>query len=204
MKRDVFDDERRAWIAGHQGWSRIQTRRAQVLGRDIRRRVREQTGARPDPHEDTVLQPIYLRTGPSPAMCLEGVIVLVCAFAAPLGWLAGYGIYRGLVSWIPDRIISYPITALAWGSVAVGVPVMLAVPGPFSPLAVWLLVQLPAALLAGSVYGILQGWLAIPGSTDLWPHVPEDPPVELPELFGPSDITPPAVLEARTRARRAG
>ncbi|MBB5167635.1 hypothetical protein [Mycobacterium sp. AZCC_0083] len=37
---DKFDEMRRAWIAAHQGWSTIQRRRAEVLGRSVRGRQR--------------------------------------------------------------------------------------------------------------------------------------------------------------------
>ncbi|MDF0531135.1 hypothetical protein P0W64_16495 [Tsukamurella sp. 8F] len=193
----MFDDERRAWIADHQGWSRIQTRRAELLARQIRRRVREQTGARPNPHEDTVIQPIWARTGPAPALTVEGAAVLMCLCAAPIGWLAGYCLHKGLVSQIPRRIVSYPITALVWSAVAVGLPILLLVGSGMSPVGVYLLVQLPAMFFAAGIYGVLEGWLSVPGSTDLWPHVPEDPPVQLPELLGADDITPPVLLEYR-------
>jgi len=55
---DGFDAVRRAWIAGHQGWSTIQQRRAELLGRRVRARQRATTAAAPDPHDDTVIPPL--------------------------------------------------------------------------------------------------------------------------------------------------
>lgn len=37
---DRFDEMRRAWIARHQGWSTIQRRRVEQLGRTVRARQR--------------------------------------------------------------------------------------------------------------------------------------------------------------------
>jgi hypothetical protein len=36
LRAERYDDMRRAWIASHQGWSTIQRRRAELLGRKIR------------------------------------------------------------------------------------------------------------------------------------------------------------------------
>jgi hypothetical protein len=45
---DRFDDVRREWIAFHQGWSTIQRRRAEQLGRIVRKRQRIRTAAVPE------------------------------------------------------------------------------------------------------------------------------------------------------------
>ena len=87
---DKFDEVRRAWIARRQGWSTIQRRRAEQLGRKVRARQRDVAAAVPDPHDDTVIPPLWLRTAKSPSSQVELVCVLLCAVLVPLGWLGGY------------------------------------------------------------------------------------------------------------------
>jgi hypothetical protein len=88
--QDRFDEMRRAWIAAHQGASTIQRRRAELLGREVRARQRAIATAVPDPHDDTVIPPLWLRAANSPASQLELLGVLAAAVLTPLGWLAGW------------------------------------------------------------------------------------------------------------------
>jgi hypothetical protein len=60
-RNDGIDDVLRAWIVAHQGFSTTQRRRAEVLGRKIRVRQRAAANAVPDPHDDTVIPPLWLR-----------------------------------------------------------------------------------------------------------------------------------------------
>ena len=71
MPADRFDEMRRAWIAAHQGASTIQRRRAELLGHRVRSRQRHLATAVPDPHDDTVLPPLGLRTAHSQAARVE-------------------------------------------------------------------------------------------------------------------------------------
>src|ERR1700739_4438950 len=87
---DRFDDVRREWIAFHQGWSTIQRRRAEQLGRIVRKRQRIRTVAVPDPHDDTVLDPLWIRASKSHASRVELVLVLAAVVIAPIGWPAGW------------------------------------------------------------------------------------------------------------------
>ena len=57
MPAEVFDEERRAWIAARAGIWMFQKRRAELLGKRIRARSRAKVGARPDPHDDQVTRP---------------------------------------------------------------------------------------------------------------------------------------------------
>src|ERR1700722_15471990 len=89
---DRFDEMRRAWIAAHQGHSTIQRRRAEVLGRRIRARQRAVATAVPDPHDDTVIPPLWLRTVNSPASQVESLVVTVTAIVVPLGGIGGWAL----------------------------------------------------------------------------------------------------------------
>ncbi len=64
----------------------------------------------------------------------------------------------------------------------------------------WLCVQLAAAPVVAGVYGIAEGWLAIPpGSDQWWPLTPAEPalspPEDAAEILGPYEITGPPVVE---------
>ena len=80
---DKFDEVRRAWVARHQGWSLIQRRRAEQLGRRVRARQRSTVAALPDPHDDTSLPPLILRAAKSPTSQVELVVWLVALMVAP-------------------------------------------------------------------------------------------------------------------------
>src|ERR1700757_5452837 len=90
VRADRFDEMRRAWIAAHQGASTIQRRRAEILGRRIRSRQRRVATAVPDPHDDTVLPPLALRTAKSHPGQVELMVVVAAALVAPLGWPGGW------------------------------------------------------------------------------------------------------------------
>jgi hypothetical protein len=122
----------------------------------------------------------------------------VAALLAPLGWPVGKAIYHGVIQLIPRDLRSYPIAAFMWASVMVGSPLpLLYDPGDSltsAVLAPWLLAQLPAALLAAGLYGIVEGWLAVDGARDWWPM---RPPAERDDVdFGlqPDDLTMPGVF----------
>ena len=86
---DRFDEMRWAWIAAHQGASTIQRRRAELLGRRIRARQRAVATAVPDPHDDSVIPPLWLRPAKSLASQLELFVVTVAVLVVPLGWVGG-------------------------------------------------------------------------------------------------------------------
>ncbi|WP_006243403.1 hypothetical protein [Mycolicibacterium tusciae] len=201
---DKFDEVRRAWIARRQGWSLIQRRRAEQLGRRVRARQRDTVAAVPDPHDDTSLPPLILRVAKSPTSEVELVAVAVLAVCVPLGWLAGVALKTVLVNLIPATLRAFPTAALLWSGAALGLPIialydpaptlgqMLVVP--------WLCAQVAAAPLVAGVYGIAEGWLAIPGSERWWPLTPPEPTLsaeDAAEILGPYEITGPPVVEPR-------
>ena len=86
----------------------------------------------------------------------------------PFGWLAGKGIYRLTVVLIPDTLRSYPIVAFLWAALLPGAMIVLLydpAPGLGAKVFwVWVAAQLPAMLLIAGLYGIVEGWLAVPGA----------------------------------------
>jgi hypothetical protein len=204
---DRFDEVRRRWIARHQHTFTFQKRRAEILARRIRDRAAVNSGARVDPADDDVIHPLIARPVKTAYAGADLLIVLVCAVLAPVGWLIGKGLYRAVVQLIPEWLRSYPVAALMWAAVAVGLPLpLLYRPGDSltaTVLVPWLVAQVPAALLAAGVYGILEGWLAIDGARDWWPM---SPPAGGDDVdFGLVDEEPhlPAVFHTR-RQREPG
>jgi len=125
VRPDRFDEMRRAWIAAHQGTSTIQRRRAEVLGRDVRARQRAVANAVPDPHDDTVLPPLWLRNAHSPAAQLELMGVLALTLLAPLGWPAGWLVKTAVTRLIPQALRAFPIAALLWSGAGLGALIVL-------------------------------------------------------------------------------
>jgi hypothetical protein len=160
--------------------------------------ARAAAGARPNPYDDNVIHPLATRRATTPEAMLELAIVLVLAVVAPIGWLAGQLLYRWILTFIPDRLRSYPIPALLWTSIAIGaitVPLYDAGDNLNTALsAPWIIAQIPATFLAAGIYGILNGWLAVDGSADWWPIAPPPTPVDLDIPLGPDDLTGPGVF----------
>jgi hypothetical protein len=189
MPADIFDDQRRAWIAAHSGIFIFQKRRAEVLAKKIRARSRNHVGARPDPHDDNVALPLPLRSATSASGSLEATMAAICAVIAPLGWPLGKVAYLLVVKLIPERLRAYPIPALIWGAALAALPLPFYSPSPTlwaGLIMPWLLAQLPAALVTAGIYGILEGWLAVEGSSDWWPLTPEAPEVDDDLILGPT------------------
>jgi hypothetical protein len=201
---DKFDELRRAWIAGHQGWSTIQRRRAERLGRRIRARQRATATAVPDPHDDTSIPPLLLRAAKSPAAQLELMAVTLVALTVPLGWLGGWVLERQVVKAIPSTLRGYPIVALTWAGAVLGVAIPICYdPGPTWAQTVvvpWLCAQLAAVPAIAGVYGVLAGWLAVPNSARWWPLNPAQTPltkVDAVAILGGYDSTGPGLVDAQ-------
>lgn len=198
MPADIFDEQRRAWIAAHAGVFLFQKRRAELLAKRIRARTRSKVGARPDPHDDNVTPPLPLRSPRTPSGTMENLVVLVCAIAAPIGWPIGRLGYHLVKKLIPERLRAYPIPALMWSAAVAALPLLFYTPSPSLTselLTPWGLAQIPAALLTTSVYGVLEGWLAVEGSSHWWPLTPEAPPVDDELLLGPTQLPMTTLLD---------
>ena len=198
MPADIFDEQRRAWIAAHAGVFLFQKRRAELLAKQIRARTRSKVGARPDPHDDNVTPPLPLRSPRTPSGTMENLLVLVCAVAAPVGWPIGRLGYQLVKTLIPERLRAYPIPALMWSAALAAVPLIFYSPSPgldSELLTPWLLAQIPATLLTASIYGVLEGWLAVEGSSHWWPLTPEAPEVDDDLLLGPTLLPMTTLLD---------
>lgn len=122
---DRFDEMRWAWIAAHQGASTIQRRRAELLGRRIRARQRAVATAVPDPHDDSVIPPLWLRTAKSLASQLELFVVTVAALVVPLGWVGGRLLKAVVTQLISGGLRAFPIAALLWSRALLGLLILL-------------------------------------------------------------------------------
>jgi hypothetical protein len=205
---DRFDDLRREWIAFRQGDSLIQRRRAEQLGRIVRKRQRIHTVAVPDPHDDTVLPRIYLREAKSRASKIESVLVFLAALIVPVGWPAGLALRSVVVAQIPGTLRSFPIAALLWSGVALGVVTASATALVYDPagsvaqsvLLPWLAMQLAAMPFVAGVYGVLEGWLAVDGAEQWWPLTPVKRALTAADaaaVLGAYDITGPSLVQPR-------
>lgn len=198
MPADIFDDQRRAWINAHAGIFVFQRRRAEQLGKRLRARARERTGVRPDPHDDDVRPGVLFRKAPETGWW-EKAIVLTAAVAAPIGWPLGRLAYGRIVRLIPETLRAYPIPALVWAAVVCGAPLVLfydPAPSLWSTLLVpWMLAQIPATFLAAGIYGVLEGWLAVDGSSHWWPMAPAAQEVDDLLFLGPMDLPVPTLLD---------
>jgi hypothetical protein len=204
LKTDHFDEVRRAWIASHQGWSTIQRRRAELLGRRVRARQRTIASAVPDPHDDTILPPLLLRTATSPASRIELVIVMLAAVLAPVGWLLGLSIKRVVTALIPGTLRGYPIAALLWSGTVLGALIIWLYDPAEDILSVialpWVCLQVAMVPVVAGLYGIAEGWLAIPGSTQWWPLTPPRAPVTADDaaaVLGSYNLTGPGLLDVQ-------
>jgi len=202
-----FDEVRREWIAYHQGWSTIQRRRAEQLGRVVRKRQRIRTSAVPDPHDDTLIAPLWLRASKSPGAQLELSAVLLSAVVAPVGWPAGFAAYQAIVRLIPQTLRAFPIAAMLWTGAALGLVGLLLnelcydPAGSIGQIAVlpWLCLQVAAAPVVAGIYGIANGWLAVTGSEQWWPLTPAKRALTAADaaaVLGGYDLTGPGVVAA--------
>ena len=203
---DRYDDLRREWIARHQGWSRIQRRRAEQLGRVIRVRQRRQAAAVPDPHDDTVLGPILLRTSHSPASSAEWLLLVGLLVIAPVGWLGGYLLRCAVGRMIPAQLRGYPVAGLLWSGAAVGALSVAGVAAVYRPdaglaqlaLMPWVCAQIAGIFVVAGVYGIAEGWLAVPASRMWLPRTPPRPVLTAEDaaaVLGGWDMTAPGLLD---------
>jgi hypothetical protein len=198
---DRYDELRREWIHNHWAWSEIQRARVEKLDIQIRRRFAESVLAAPSRRDDLARNPLAGRGHSSSIGQLEWAAFWVMLVFVPVGWLAGKGIYRLLVSLVPGVLRSYPIVALLWYALIPGIALtVLYDPGPgltSKLLAPWVVAQMSAALLVAGVYGIVEGWLAVPGSLQFWPTNPpalQMNAVDAAEVLGADDVTGPPLI----------
>ena len=66
----------------------------------------------------------------------------------------------------------------------------------------WLLAQVPATFAAAAAYGVLEGWLAIDGSSDWWPLTPAQRDIDDTLILGPAPVSMPTLLDPAPPASR--
>lgn len=208
---DRFDEMRRAWIARHVGESLIQRRRAEQLGRTVRSRQRRQTGAVPDPHDDTALPRIWWRRARSPMAKCEALTVIAIAALLPVGWFGGWWLKALVTRLIPGTLRGFPIAALIWSGVSLIVVTLVASAAAYDPAGSfwqatttpWIAMQMSAIPLIAGSYGVLDGWLAVDGSEQWWPLAPTARPLTADDaaaVLGAYDLTVTGVVDARPQA----
>ena len=167
-------------------------------------RQRHVATAVPDPHDDTVLPPLALRSAHSRAAQVELIAVIAAALIAPMGWPLGWLVKTALTQRIPDTLRGLPIAALLWSGAFLGalVPVLYD-PSPTlvqAALVPWLCVQVVAVPVVAGIYGIAEGWLAVPGSNAWWPLPPPTHELTADDaaaILGAYDSTGPGLVDAQ-------
>ncbi len=200
---DRYDELRREWIHNHWAWSEIQRARIEKLDIQIRRRYAATILAAPSRRDDLPRNPLPARGHLSVLGQIEWWAFWTMLLFAPLGWLTGKGLYRLTVALIPATFRSYPIVAFLWASLAPGaLIVFLYDPAPglgSTVLWAWVAAQLPAMLLIAGLYGIVEGWLAVPGALLFRPtQLPplDISPVDAAAILGADDLTAPSLIPA--------
>ncbi|TXI56448.1 hypothetical protein [Mycolicibacterium mageritense] len=198
---DRYDSLRRQWIHDHLWYSEIQRARMEKLDIQIRRRYAAKILAAPSRRDDYARNPLLARGHVSVIGKIEWFLFGVMMLFIPIGWLAGKGVYKVTVALIPATLRSYPIVAFLWLALIPGaLIVVLYDPAPglgakvFWP---WVAAQLPATLLIAGLYGVVEGWLAVPGALQLRPaNLPplEISPVDAAAILGADDITAPPLI----------
>jgi hypothetical protein len=198
---DRYDELRREWIHNHWAWSEIQRARMEKLDIQIRRRYAAMILAAPSRRDDLPRNPLPARGHVSVIGQIEWAAFWMMLVFVPFGWLAGKGIYRLTVALIPDTLRSYPIVAFLWAALLPGAMIVLLydpAPGLGAKVFwVWVAAQLPAMLLIAGLYGIVEGWLAVPGALQLRPtNLPplEISAVDAAEILGADDLTAPSLI----------
>src|SRR5271156_5335069 len=85
-----------------------------------------------------------------------------------------------------------------WNAALAALPLIFYSPSPgldSELITPWLLAQIPATLLTASIYGVLEGWLAVEGSSHWWPLTPQAPEVDDNLLLGPTMLPMTTLLD---------
>lgn len=199
----VFAEKRASWILNHAREYAFQRRRGELLKAESDNHSRDMAGVDYNMHYQGITEKLYLRSNKSRAALKELLVVAGCAVIFPVAWPAGRQLYRWMARRItpsPTTTDAIPITTLAWiGAVLMLLGSILIDPGDADSfkwvlLLPWIVVQGAGTFLMASVYGVLEGWLAIPGATDWWPAPAPAAPVKkaVPgEAASPQTLAPP-------------
>ncbi|MGD9622349.1 MAG: hypothetical protein AB7G47_20190 [Mycolicibacterium sp.] len=193
----MYARERASWILNHAGPYGFQRTRGQQLLARIDERQRTDAGVAYNPHVQGIAERLFLRDTKSRAAVLEMVVVIGAALIFPVAWPGGKLLY----SWLTRRVEApeftlhtIPITALCWiGTVLMWLSALLITPSGTLVgvlLVPWVWVQGAGIFLMAGMYGILEGWLVVPGSTDWYPMPP--PPLPSSPSLAKEDTDSPS------------
>jgi hypothetical protein len=201
----IYGRQRATWILNHAGPFAFQRTRGQKLQAELDDRERTTAGVNQNIHIQGITERLFLRKAESRAAILELMIIVAAAAIFPIAWPAGRLLYHRLAHHIetrlgvdPNVMPTIPITALCWIGAAI-MSLGAAVIDPSSAtslvgvvLAPWITIQGSGIFVVAGIYGALEGWLAVPGSTDWWPFPP--PPLPSTPSFGKQHTDNPAPL----------
>lgn len=201
---DRYDELRRQWIHDHWWHLESQRRRFEKLDIQIRGRLAARVLAAPSRRDDLARDPLLARGNQTLISVVESGAFFIMLLFIPLGWLAGRGLYKLYSALVPGVYRAYPLVPMWWYSL-----IGLLIPMFFHPghglianVAVpYVIAQLPAMFLVAGVYGIAEGWLAVPGSLQWSPRkLPELQmnAVDAAEIIGADDITAPPMVPPRS------
>ncbi|WP_454793802.1 hypothetical protein [Mycolicibacterium lutetiense] len=206
----VFAEKRASWILRNAREYGFQRRRGELLKLEFDDLNRHMAGVDFNMHYQGITERLYLRSNTSRAAIKELIVVVGCAVLFPLAWPLGRLLYRWMAQRIttsPKTADSIPITALAWiGAALMLLGSIVIDPGSASSfmwvlLLPWIMVQGAGTFLMASVYGVLEGWLAVPGSTDWWPA---PPPAAMTKKAVPNEASSPKTLASPKPRPRQG
>lgn len=177
-----------------------QRRRFEKLDIQIRRRIAAKVLAAPSRRDDLARDPLVARGTQTFFGAVEAFGFYCMLLFIPLGWLAGRGLYKLYSALVPGVYRSYPLVPMLWYALIGFLIPLFFDPGPgliANVLVPYLLAQLPAMFLVAGIYGIAEGWLAVPGALQWAPRkLPELQmnAVDAAEILGAHDITAPAMV----------
>lgn len=187
----VHAPERASWIENHAGPYGFQRKRAQILNVAYKNQRRTNAGVKTNNRVEGIAERVWLRDPANRPGKLEVFVIVFCAFMFPIAWPLGRKLYVWLTRRITGKpeapLLTIPIATLMWIGAALLTffTVLCGLVGPIlgefsvlqevSSLTVvlfgpWLIVQGAGTFLMAGIYGYLEGWLAIAGSTDWWPE----------------------------------
>ena len=189
----MYDQQRAVWMINHAGPLAFQRRRGQKMLSAIEDNKRARAGIPYNQHIQGVTDSIWLRDAVSNAGKLElaviAIPVLVLLPAVPLAWW----FTRYLEKQIPRHIASIPVLFLC--SVAGPLCVILVLLLPASQSSgyamLWLIwaltVYVPGFFFMTAMFGVLNGWLSVPGwdTWTFWRHTTRDRNAPTPDGHAP-------------------
>jgi hypothetical protein len=147
---------------------------------------------------------LWLRNSKSAASHIEALVVLVAAMVIPLGWLGGWLLKHAISQAIPRTLRGFPVAVLLWGGAVLGLLIIVLYHPELTfgdvVLMPWICLQVAAMPAVAGAYGVAEGWLAVPGSDQWWPLLPNQRAItadEAADILGGYDNTGPGLVDAQ-------